>query len=147
MLKRKLPYDIQKIQLEVGVKAFIQKDEEYLFLKRAKSYPGDMALKWDIPGGRINPGEPFEKGLAREIKEETGLTFISIDKILAVQDIIRVKDKHTVRITFLAKCKGIVKINPAEHTDFRWLTLDEIKKMQHDTYLSPVIKILEKFYC
>ncbi len=132
------------ILLEVGVKAFIEKDGKYLFLKRSKLYPDDMALKWDIPGGRINPGERLEKALAREIKEETDLTFVSIEKILAVQDIIRVEGKHTVRITFSAKCNGAVKINPAEHTDFRFLTLKEIKKLKHDTYITSVIEILEK---
>jgi len=54
-------------------KGFILDGEgKVLLLKRgmtAPSFPG----KWDLPGGHIHNGESKEKGLAREIEEETGL--------------------------------------------------------------------------
>jgi len=131
------------IILEVGVKAFIKRDDgKYLVLQRSTSYPDDRGKKrWDIPGGRINPGEELEKALRREIKEETSLTLEEIEKILAAQDILRNNGRHTVRITFLAKCSGEVKINPREHKEFQWITLEELKNLEHDTYLTPVLRI------
>ncbi len=114
-------------------------------MQRSKSYPDDNGLfRWDIPGGRIVPGEELEKALAREVMEETGLQLEKIEKILAAQDILRVNGRHTVRITFFATAKGKVKIDPKEHRDFRWLTLEEIKNLEHDIYLSPVLDQLEK---
>lgn len=132
-------------QLEVGVKAFIRRsDGKFLVLQRAKPYPDSEILRWDIPGGRIVPGEEMEQALEREIREETGLKLKRVEKILAAQDILRVEGKHTVRITFLAKATGEVKIDPQEHIGFRWANLSEMKKLEHDIYLTPVLKILTR---
>jgi ADP-ribose pyrophosphatase YjhB (NUDIX family) len=133
--------------LEIGVKAFLyQKPKKFLFLKRANPYQNNSIRKWDIPGGRIIPGELLLKALKREVGEETGLKIKRVEKILAAQDILRVTDKHTVRITFLASClDGKVKIDPNEHCEYKWLTLNEIKKLRKDIYLKPVIKDLLNF--
>src|SRR4030065_2848971 len=113
----------EEILLEVGVKAFVYRNPgRYLILARADPYPGETTPRWDIPGGRIVPGEEIEKALAREIKEETGLKLEKIDKVLTVQDILREKGRHIVRITFLARCSGRVKIDPREHREYKWLT-------------------------
>lgn len=134
----------QQRTLEVGIKAFIfDENQRFLLLKRAKPYSGQKICKWDIPGGRIIPGEKIFKALKREIREETGLTLERIEKILAVQDILRVSGKHTVRITVLAKNKaGKVRVNLDEHSQYKWFTLNEIKKVRADLFLKPVIKDL-----
>ncbi len=129
---------------EIGVKVFLYSiPGKYLFLKRAKPYLNNSIRKWDIPGGRILPGEELLKGLKREVKEETGLGIKKIGRILAVQDILRVPTKHTVRITYLAKCLGRkVIIDKNEHSAYQWLTLDQISKLRTDLYLKPVIREL-----
>jgi len=129
---------------EIGVKVFLYSiPGKYLFLKRTKPYLGNTIRKWDIPGGRIKPGEPLLKALKREVKEETGLRIKKIDRILAVQDILRVPTKHTVRITYLAQCSGDkVIIDKNEHCAYQWLTLDQVKRLRTDLYLKPVIKEL-----
>lgn len=134
----------QQILLEVGVKAFLyERPGEFLFLKRAFPYHEKEYCKWDIPGGRIKPGEKVEKALKREIMEETGLVLEKIEKILAVQDILKGKERHIVRITYLAKCKkGKVKIDLREHSDYMWKNLEDLKKYKMDSFLSPVIKQL-----
>ncbi|MBI3984691.1 MAG: NUDIX hydrolase [Candidatus Levybacteria bacterium] len=129
---------------EIGVKALLYSTPgKYLFLKRAKPYLNNSIRKWDIPGGRVLPGEELLKGLKREVKEETGLGIKKIDRILTAQDILRVPTKHTVRITYLAKClEGEVVIDKKEHCDYQWLTLNQVKKLRTDIYLKPVIKEL-----
>ncbi|MDD2822767.1 MAG: NUDIX hydrolase [Candidatus Daviesbacteria bacterium] len=136
--------DDQKILLEVGVKIFLYSElGKFLFLKRSAPYSGQKICKWDLPGGRIKPGEKTEKALKREVREETGLALEKIEKVLAVQDILRVKEKHIVRITFLGKCKlGKIKLDSREHSEYKWLNLNELKKYKVDLYLSPVIKQL-----
>ncbi len=64
-----------EIKLFVAVKAFIVYDWKVLILKESSQYE-DWTKTWnfDVPWGRINPWERYDKWLIREIKEETGLT-------------------------------------------------------------------------
>jgi len=48
--------------------AVIQKDGKYLIAKRKPG--GSLGNKWEFPGGKVEPGESPEEGLARELYEE-----------------------------------------------------------------------------
>ncbi|PSH00522.1 MAG: hypothetical protein BRC30_03045, partial [Nanohaloarchaea archaeon SW_7_46_7] len=58
-----------------AAKAFIQNSSgKILLLKESTEYDeGANAGKWDVPGGRIEPGQSFTQSLKREVKEETSL--------------------------------------------------------------------------
>lgn len=136
-----------QIALQVGVKALLQNEEgKYLFMKRAEPFPGEMEAIWDIPGGRITPGETQQEALLREVREETGVTLTSIIGVLGVQDILRVFQKHIVRVTYLAVCKDVhdIKLDPKEHSAYKWMSLNETKDLPLDTYLEPIIKKLQE---
>ena len=62
------------MELQVGVKIILQNTEgKYLMLLRsAIKYP-EAGAKWEIAGGRINPGTSLLENLKREVIEETGL--------------------------------------------------------------------------
>ena len=131
------------MELQVGVKAFI-KDEQgnYLTLKRSAPYEGEAEPRWDIPGGRINAGEPIFEALKREIKEETNLIMQGEPHILYAQDILRVEGRHVVRLTFEAKAEGEIKLDPKEHSAYQWVKLSDIKNLHHDLYLTRVLQIM-----
>lgn len=60
--------------LFVALKAFIERDGKILILRESGSYVDSTQTgKYDVPGGRLQPGEHFQEGLKREVKEETGL--------------------------------------------------------------------------
>jgi len=61
------------MQTLVAVSALINKGDNCLFIKQNKvggAYPGTLHL----PGGRIEPDENPLEAIAREVKEEVGLT-------------------------------------------------------------------------
>ncbi|MBT4856930.1 NUDIX domain-containing protein [Candidatus Uhrbacteria bacterium] len=62
-------------KLFVATKAFIVHDGKVLILRESGSYSdGTNSGSYDIPGGRLNPGEHFLDALKREVREETGLS-------------------------------------------------------------------------
>ncbi|MFB6226181.1 MAG: NUDIX domain-containing protein [Candidatus Paceibacteria bacterium] len=57
-----------------ATKAFINYEGKILILRESEEYKGKDAGDWDIPGGRIKPGESPIESLRREIREETNLS-------------------------------------------------------------------------
>jgi 8-oxo-dGTP diphosphatase len=53
------------------VAGLIQKDGQLLVCQRRRD--GAFALKWEFPGGKVEPGETYENGLRRELHEELGI--------------------------------------------------------------------------
>lgn len=68
---------------QVGIKGIIRNDDGNILLLR-RNGDGGYERHWDIPGGRMEPGESFEQALARELSEEIGATHIGAPKFLAV---------------------------------------------------------------
>lgn len=55
----------------IGIKALVVNDMgEILMLKEVFS---DGEMQWDVPGGRMEPGETFQETLTRELCEEIGV--------------------------------------------------------------------------
>ncbi len=117
------------MELQVGVKILMKnKEDKYLVLLRsAIKYP-EAGTQWEIVGGRIDPGTELLENLKREVMEETGLLITGEPKLINAQDIIR-PHKHIVRLTYIGEGEGEVKLSD-EHTDFQWLPLSEIIKLQ-----------------
>jgi ADP-ribose pyrophosphatase YjhB (NUDIX family) len=128
--------------LQVGVKVFLKnKDGKYLLIKRSSIKYPNVTDAWDIVGGRINPGSRLIENLKREVKEETALEIISEPRLLAAQDIIPNVEKHVVRLTYVADAEGEPKLDTGENTEYRWLTLDEIKAERNlDKYAREVLE-------
>src|SRR2546430_9383736 len=53
------------------VAALILRDGKVLICQRTLHQP--MALKWEFPGGKIEPGEQPKAALKRELEEELGI--------------------------------------------------------------------------
>lgn len=129
------------MELQVGVKILLKNAEgKYLLLHRSPEKYPEVEDPWDIPGGRIDPGIPLLENLKREIKEETGLILEKDPKLITAQDILRVPGRHVIRLTYVGEITGEPKVNPDEHNNFQWFTIEELKSLDKlDSYLKEVL--------
>ncbi len=130
------------MQLQVGVKILLKnKDGKYLVLYRSREKYPEALGRWDIVGGRIEPGIPLIENLKREVMEEIGLEIIGEPKLLTAQDILRIEGRHVVRLTYTGEALGEVSIDE-ENEDFKWLSIEEMADLDLDIYFK---EFLEKF--
>ncbi len=117
------------MELQVGVKILLKnKEGKYLLLKRSKEKYPEVGEKWDIAGGRIEPGTTLLHNLKREIREETGLEFVEEPRLVAAQDILKLPERHIVRLTYMGNIHGEPKLSE-DHTDCGWFTPEEMRAL------------------
>src|SRR5262245_47575914 len=81
----------------VGVGAVIVHDGRVVLIKR-KFEP--LAGQWSLPGGTLDLGESLEAGVAREMREETGLE-VEVGPVIEVFDRILLDTERRVRYHFV----------------------------------------------
>jgi len=120
--------------------ALIERKSKYLVTRRSK-LSNYMPLKWDIPGGIVQPGETLEETICREVREETGLT-IQVGRVIYVyanRD--QLPARQTFQAIYLCKYKGgEVRLNPSEHDMYQWLDYDEIADVNMIDFLRELVK-------
>ena len=112
------------IQQRVACKALIVHAGKVLILREASTYDeGTQGGKYQLPGGRINPGEPFADGLVREVYEETGLA-VQMGEPLYVgewQPVIHGVKNHIVAIFFVCHSDDDTVRLSTEHDAYAWI--------------------------
>lgn len=120
------------MDLQVGVKVLLKNTEgKYLLVRRSSEKYPEVGAKWDIVGGRIEPGVPLLENLKREVREEISLDLIAEPKLVTAQDILRVPGRHVVRLTYIGTIDGEPKLD-SDHTDYKWYTRDELLALSSD---------------
>lgn len=110
----------------VVVKGFILNNGKALIIKRA----ADVRVgggTWELTGGKINFGEDLEAALVREINEEVGLK-VKIAKILFASSI-QESARQIILLTYLCKCEDNKVVLSKEHTDFKWVRKEQLKRL------------------
>jgi 8-oxo-dGTP diphosphatase len=119
--------------------AIIERGREILIAQR----PNDthMALKWEFPGGKIEPDESPEECLIREIKEELDLDIRVEDKLMVVEhqyEELKVI-LHCYRCSYLG---GEAKTKDCH--DFRWVVAGDLQNFDFAGADRPVVRHLLK---
>lgn len=93
-------------------KIFIMKGDSVLLLLSRK------LNKWHLPGGHLEVGETFSKGLRREVKEETGqdLKFFHF-----------IQQKTNGKLYIGQLKDNDIKIRKDEHDDYKWVKIDNLQ--------------------
>jgi 8-oxo-dGTP diphosphatase len=128
--------------VKVAAHGLIKKDDKYLITHRS-AINDYMPQLWDIPGGTIKFGEKAVYALIREIKEETGL-IVNVGKFIFCYDFLSNPKRHQFQMVYECEYKsGEVKLDPQEHDDFKWVTLDETESLPKIAFLDELFKFLK----
>lgn len=118
---------IHKIEVHVAGLCFEKVENVWkcLIARRTETrslYPG----LWECGGGQVQPGETFEKALARQMKEEFGID----PRILAPFGCYSIESKDAlipgIKFICLLEGKSSIELDPREHTDYVWVAKNDI---------------------
>ena len=113
--------NLSKIQNVVA--AIIKKNNLYLIAQRNRHK--HLGLKWEFPGGKVNPNETFEKALLREIKEELSISILIHNKI-AEENFKDEKINVKLHYFICTHKSGLITLN--EHENFAWVEKKDFDK-------------------
>lgn len=136
-----------EIVQRIAFKAVIaNKSYQVLLIREASTYEeGTNIGRYHLPGGRLDPGERWEDGLRREVREETGLE-IAIVKPLYVGEwhpVIRGIQNQIIALFLVCEAKNTDITLSEEHDHFVWVSKEESSKYD---VMDPEDKVLKAYF-
>lgn len=92
-------------------------------LAARRSYPADLAGRWEFPGGKVDDAESPEEALVREVDEELGCR-ISVSGWLEPE--VTIRPGLVLRVATADLVDGEPVPRAGEHDAIRWLRADEL---------------------
>jgi 8-oxo-dGTP diphosphatase len=95
---------------------------EVLVCQRKPDQP--MSLKWEFPGGKIEPGETAEEALVRELNEELGIEAVIGKRVSRVRH--KYRNGGTIDLQFFVVREFGGALENRIFNDMRWSSLEEL---------------------
>ncbi len=92
-------------------------------LAAQRTRPPALAGRWELPGGRVEPGESEAAAVVRECREELG-TDVLVGGRLGTD--LRI-DAGVLRVHVARLAPGAPEPRPVEHSGLRWVTAAEVR--------------------
>jgi 8-oxo-dGTP diphosphatase len=113
-------------------------NDRYLAVQRSEKM--NLPLKWEFPGGKLEPNETVEQCIKREIKEELNI------EITLVQQLTRTSFNYpnidVVLIPYLATLES-GNLTLKEHKQYRLLTKEELNSIDWAEADLPIVNEIQ----
>ncbi|WP_135555721.1 NUDIX hydrolase [Paenibacillus cymbidii] len=107
-----------EVRLTVSVAALLMNEREEVLLVKTHW----RADTWEMPGGNVEAGEPLDKAVCREVREETGIVI----RPLGISGVYFNATKHVLVVVFKAAyVSGEIAIQPEEIQEARYIAITE----------------------
>ncbi len=105
--------------LRMVVAALILRGDEVLICQRRPDQP--LGLKWEFPGGKMEPGETAEQALRRELQEELGIEAVISTRIAHIRH--QYRSGGAVDLQFFVVNEYAGELTNIIFQDMRWCPL------------------------
>lgn len=121
----------------IGVSAIVFDDAGRVLVVQRGKPPGEGL--WSVPGGKLERGETMAEGVAREVKEETGLEVEVGERVEVLERM--GETYHYVIHAYVARVVSGELAANGDARDARWVTEEELAGMETTDGLREVIAI------
>jgi 8-oxo-dGTP diphosphatase len=111
-------------QVRMVAAALILRGGEVLICQRRPDQP--MALKWEFPGGKMEPGESAEQALKRELEEELGIDAVIGSRVAHTRHTYRSGGAVDLQFFVVHTYRG--ELRNVIFNEFRWCPLKDLPR-------------------
>ena len=108
-------------------------------LAARRTYPPELAGRWECPGGKVDPGESETDALVREFEEELGIAVAAGGRVGPEIEIGHGYVLHAYRADLISG-----EPSPSVHDAVRWVTASEIDSLAWLPSDAPLIPALRE---
>ncbi|MFC4337591.1 NUDIX hydrolase [Salininema proteolyticum] len=106
------------VQLVVGAVIRDEKGRTLLLRRPSADFYGGL---WELPSGKVEPGETLTDAVSREVAEETGLHVTSTGSHLGSFDYVGSSAKPSRQFTFTVAVATTEPVQLSEHDTYGWV--------------------------